>query len=401
MASPDIISNTRVEALPIMAAIEDRRTRTAPSHSLIAQRYELGQSLAHGGMATIWRGWDRRLCRPVAIKTLREEDLGDAVAHARLRREALVCAALSHPHIVEVHDLIEEDERPYLIMELVEGEDLKRRIYQRGALDPFDALEIGAQICQALTATHLRGVIHRDVKPHNILMARGKHAKLTDFGLALSPLDTDPEDTGVVFGTPEYMAPEQAMGERIVAATDLYGLGVTLYEALAGDAPFRSPSAEETMKRHISTPITPLRTLRPDLAPSIEAVVMQALEKEPARRFVSAQQMEDALSQATHEARRHREVFPVAVASTVQPLGATPFASNLTGMAGAGAAACVADVASAWGADESDPLDLSAYVGWGVKLPEAFWVRLMWAVFALNVMLAIGLILAFALHLSM
>lgn len=387
-----------------MAAIEDRRTRIAPSHALIAQRYELGQSLAHGGMATIWRGWDRRLCRPVAIKTLREDDLGDTVAHARLRREALVSAALSHPHIVEVHDLVEEEGRPYLIMELVEGEDLKRRIYQRGSLDPFDALEIGTQICQALTAAHMRGVIHRDVKPHNILMARGAHAKLTDFGLALSPLDTDPEDTGVVFGTPEYMAPEQAMGERIVAATDLYGLGVTLYEALAGDAPFRSPSAEETMKRHISTPITPLRTLRPDLAPSIEAVVMRALEKEPARRFVSAHQMEEALSEAAYEARRHRDVFPVSTVSTAQPLGATPFTSNMTnvtGVAGAGAAAYVADMASPWGGDDGDPLDLSAYVGWGVKLPEAFWVRLMWAVFALNIMLAIGLILAFALHLSL
>ena len=382
-----------------MAAIEDRRTRTAPSHTLIAQRYELGQSLAHGGMATIWRGWDRRLCRPVAIKTLREDDLGDATAHARLRREALVSAALSHPHIVEIHDLVEDEGRPYLIMELVEGEDLKRRIYQRGALDPFDALEIGAQICQALQATHLRGVIHRDVKPHNILMARGAHAKLTDFGLALSPLDTDPEDTGIVFGTPEYMAPEQAMGERIVAATDLYGLGVTLYEALAGDAPFRSPSAEETMKRHISTPITPLRVLRPDLAPSIEAVVMRALEKEPARRFVSAHQMEEALGEAAYEARRHRDVFAVSTVSTVQPLGATPFAASMTGVTGVMGVAGVADRASAWGSD--DPLDLSAYVGWGVKLPDEFWVRLMWVVFALNVMLAISLILAFALHLSL
>jgi eukaryotic-like serine/threonine-protein kinase len=355
-----------------MAAIEDRRTRTAPTSSLIAQRYELGQPLAHGGMATLWRGWDRRLCRPVAIKTLREDDFFDESLRTRLRREALVSAALSHPHIVEVHDLVEEEGRPYLIMELVEGEDLKRRIVQRGALDPLDALEIARQICLALEASHVRGVIHRDVKPHNILLTVGRRAKLTDFGLALSPLDTIPEHADVVFGTPEYMAPEQAMGEQITAATDLYGLGVTLYEALSGDAPFQTPSAEETMKQHISTPITPLRALRPELPRCIEDVVMRALEKEPGRRFAGAQQMEQALLQASYDARDQRAVFAAP---------AWPAAS---------------DAAYAGGAALAAP-----YASQATRLPDALWVRLMWVVFALNIILAISLLCAFVLHLAM
>ncbi|HEY7848419.1 MAG TPA: serine/threonine-protein kinase [Ktedonobacterales bacterium] len=356
-----------------MAAIEDRRTRTAPTHSLIAQRYELGAPLAHGGMATLWHGWDRRLCRPVAVKTLRDDDLHDESLRTRLRREALVSAALSHPHIVEVHDVVEEDERLYLIMELVEGEDLKRRIAQRGALDPLDALEIAQQMCLALEAAHLRGVIHRDVKPHNILLSTGRHAKLTDFGLALSPLDTTPEQSEVVFGTPEYMAPEQAMGERISAATDLYGLGVTLYEALSGDAPFLTPSAEETMKRHISEPITPLRRLRPELPRSIEAVVMRALEKEPERRYPAAQHMEQALRQAAYDARDVRSVFAAPAWPT--PAKATP----VTGATQRAARA-----------SHHAP-----------ALPDAFWVRLMWVIFALNIMLAISLLCAFVLHLAM
>ncbi|HEX8997274.1 MAG TPA: serine/threonine-protein kinase [Ktedonobacterales bacterium] len=370
-----------------MAAIEDQRARIAPirSATLIAHRYELGQTLALGGMATVWRGWDRRLCRPVAVKTLRQEDLDDATAHTRLRREALVLAALSHPNIVEAHDVVEEDGWPYLIMELVEGEDLKRRIHQRGAIDPLEALGIARQMCEALHAAHLRGVIHRDVKPHNILLTRSRHAKLTDFGLALSPLDTDPEDTSVVFGTPEYMAPEQAMGERVTVSTDLYGLGVTLYEALSGEAPFRSPSAEETMKQHISTPITPLRTLRPDLAPGIEDVVMRALEKEPRRRYASARQMEDALTEAARHYSAARTTFP-APARAKWPTKAAAHDAAIDW--------------ERWADDQRDDTEVRAPAN-GPKLPESFWVRLMWVVFALNVMLAITLVCALVLHLAL
>ncbi len=360
-----------------MAAIEDTRARTAPTHAVIAQRYELGQPLARGGMATLWRAWDRRLCRPVAVKTLRDDDLTDSVAYTRLRREALVSAALSHTNIVEIHDFVEEDGRPFLIMELVEGDDLKRRIYQRGPLDPFDALQIARQICLALQVTHQRGVIHRDVKPHNILLTRSGHAKLTDFGLALSPLDTIPDDSGFVFGTPEYMAPEQAMGERISAATDVYGLGITLYESLVGDAPFQTPSAEETMKQHISMPVTPLRSLRSDVSPGIEEVVMRALEKEPERRYASARQLAEALDAAASEARSRRTVFG---APTWEP---SPEPPALIGL------------------NAAIPARAITSREWASALPDAVWVRLMWVVFALNIMLALTLLCVFVLHMVM
>lgn len=370
-----------VEALPCMAAIEDRRTRTAPDSRVIAQRYTLGHPLAHGGMASVWRGWDRRLFRPVAIKTLREEDMEDESAHARLRREAHVLAALSHPHIVDVHDMIEEDGRPYLIMELVEGEDLKRRIYRHGALEPLDALEIAQQICLALQATHDHNVIHRDVKPHNILLGPERQAKLVDFGLALSPLDSEPEESGVVFGTPEYMAPEQAMGQRITAATDLYGLGVTLYEALTGNAPFRSPSAEETMKRQISAPVTPLRSLRPDLGKGVEAVVMRALEKDADLRYSSARQMEAALGAAVYDARSSRSRFAVSLANLS---ARAPQTSDMAGPL-----------------STYDVMGDDSLIEWETTTPEPLWIRLLWVMIAINIMLAITLLCVLALRVSM
>lgn len=278
--------------------------RTLSARTVIADRYELGRGLATGGMAVIWQAWDRRLCRPVAVKTLRDEDLDDATAFTRLRREALVSAALTSANIIEIYDLVEDEGRPALVLELVEGEDLKRRIRRQGALDPIEALTIGQQVCRALIVSHARNVIHRDVKPHNILLGRDGHAKLTDYGLALSPLDADPDDPSVVFGTPEYMAPEQAMGETITPATDLYALGVTLYEVLTGEVPFQGPSAEETMRNHAEAPITPLRRVRPELAPCVERVVMRALAKDPDRRYASAQAMYEALGQAIEEARQ-------------------------------------------------------------------------------------------------
>lgn len=364
---------TCVEALPGMATIEDRRPPSAAGGALIAQRYELGQPLAHGGMATIWHGWDHRLARPVAVKTLREDRLDDAEAIARLRHEALTLASLTHPNIVSVYDLLEADGSPFLIMELVEGENLRQWMRHHGALDPLDALDIARQICLALQAAHAHGVVHRDVKPHNILLANGPQATLVDFGLALSPRDDGyPEEAGVVLGTPEYMAPEQASGGRVIAATDLYGLGITLYEALAGDAPFRSPSAVEIMRRQIAAPVTPLRQLRPDLPRVVEAVVMRALEKDAGLRFPSAEEMAAALSEAAYDTRVGHDVFALTLS---QPLPTWWAPARERG-------ATVTD----------DALE---------EPEEPAWVRLVWAVVAINIMLAIALLCAIVLRAAM
>jgi serine/threonine-protein kinase len=352
-----------------MATIEDRRVRPVPGATMIAQRYELGQPLAQGGMATIWHGWDHRLARPVAIKTVREDRLDDDEALSRLRREAFVLATLRHPHIVDVYDLLEEDERSYLIMELVEGEDLKQWMRRHGALDPLDALDIARQICLALQKAHTHGVVHRDVKPHNILMTRGPYAKLIDFGLAFSPFDESLEMANMALGTPEYMAPEQAMGGRILATTDVYGLGITLYETLAGDVPFRNSSAMETMRQQVSANVTPLRRLRPDLPKAVETVVMRALEKDAGRRFPSAEEMAGALAEAAADARMRHDAFTFALS---QPI--TPWRPRV----------------DLWG-DELVASEASEAL-------EPHWAQALWAVIAVNIMLAIAVLCAIVLR---
>lgn len=358
-----------------MAIIEDRRVRQVSGATLIAQRYELGQPLAQGGMATIWHGWDHRLARPVAIKTVREDRLDDEEALARLRREAFVLASLAHPHIVEIYDLLEVDERSYLIMELIEGEDLKRWMRHHGALDPLDALDIARQICLALQQAHAHGIVHCDVKPQNILMARGPYAKLIDFGLAYSPDDHALEGASVALGTPEYMAPEQAMGGRILAATDVYGLGVTLYETLAGDVPFRTASAMETMRQQVSADVPPLRRLRPDLPKAVEAVVMRALEKDAERRFSSAEEMAGALAEVAVDARMAHDASTFALS---EPLTLWPQRADL------------------W-SDEA----LAEDVGGAEETPEPRWVKPLWVVIAVNIMLAIAVICALIIRASM
>ncbi|HEX8732823.1 MAG TPA: serine/threonine-protein kinase [Ktedonobacterales bacterium] len=352
-----------------MTTLEDRRPLPVTGGALIAQRYELGQPLAQGGMATIWHGWDRRLARPVAVKTPRDDRLEDDGAIARLRHEALTLASLAHPNIVSVYDLLEVDGRPFLIMEMVEGEDLKHWMRRHGALDPLDALDIARQVCLALQAIHTHGIVHRDVKPHNILLTRGPYATLVDFGLALSPRDAGyPEEAGVVLGTPEYMAPEQAMGGQVIAATDLYALGITLYEALAGETPFRSPSAMEIMRSQVSAPITPLRQVRPDLPRVVEAVVMRALEKDAGQRFPSAEGMAKALSQAAYDARLQHDALTFSLPQSL-PAWWPP---------ASGRAAESLDEAD----EESEPL----------------WVRLIWVVVAINIMLALTLLCAIVLR---
>lgn len=355
-----------------MAIIEDQRVRLAPGGALIARRYELGQPLAQGGMATIWHGWDHRFARPVAIKTLRADRLEDDEALARLRREAFVLASLTHPHIVDVYDLLEEGERSYLIMELVEGEDLKRLLRHHGALEPLNALDIARQVCLALQLAHAHGVVHRDVKPHNILLARGPYAKLIDFGLAYSPLVPSTEEAGVALGTPEYMAPEQALGGHILAATDVYGLGVTLYETLAGDVPFRNPSALETMRQQVSADVIPLRRLRPELPKAVESVVMRALEKDAGRRFPSAEEMAEALDEAAANARAGQDDITFSLS---QPMTLWRPRADIRGD----------DVA----ANDVEEVD---------DAPESPWAQALWVVIAVNMMLAIAILCAIVLR---
>lgn len=305
--------------------------------ALIAGRYSLGSQLGAGGAAVVWRGWDAREGLAVALKSPHMESadesgrshgaspnktspnklsprrMADAVSPAELRwrleREGRIMATLSHPHIARVYEYLEVEGRPWLALELIEGMDLWRAASERGPFLLRDALDVGRQVCAALAAIHAAGIIHRDIKPRNIILSPDGHATLIDFDLAWSSTLSDNGEPDMVYGTPEYMAPEQALGERITPATDLYALGVTLYELLAGRAPFRSSSADAIMWRHVTEPPPPLRDWRHNLPAPVERAVMRALAKEPRKRYPSAEAMEQALAQAADAARMARAKY--------------------------------------------------------------------------------------------
>ncbi len=290
---------------------------------LIGGRYSLGEPLGSGGAALVRWGWDMSAWRPVALKSPHKEGLnGGATGHKmgaplgsqgiqispaelrwRIEREGRIMAMLTYSHVAQFYDYFESEGRPWLVMEMVEGMDLGRAVKERGPLPMQVALNVGRQMCVALGAIHAAGVIHRDVKPRNIILSSSGHAKLIDFDLAWSSALEDDGDPSMVYGTPEYMAPEQAMGERIAPATDLYGLGVTLYELLAGRAPFHDGPASVIMWRHVAETPPKLREWRHDLPAPIERVVMRALAKDPRRRYPNAEAMGLALAQAEEAAR--------------------------------------------------------------------------------------------------
>ncbi|MFD5267117.1 serine/threonine-protein kinase [Streptomyces sp. NPDC058335] len=252
---------------------------------VIAGRYRLEARLGRGGMGIVWRATDRLLGRRVAVKELVQDDsLSTDQARARrdrTLREARAVAQLSHPHIIVVHDVVEEDERPYIVMELIEGGSLADRIAERGPIDPREAARIGADLLGALRAAHAAGVLHRDIKPANVLVdsATGR-AVLTDFGIAQVAGATTLTETGSFVGSPEYTAPERMSGERTGPASDLWSLGALLCTALSGESPFRRDSLGGILHAVVFADI---RT--PPQAEPLLPVVRGLLERDPDRRL--------------------------------------------------------------------------------------------------------------------
>lgn len=262
----------------------------------IGGRYELQSYLATGGMAAVYRAWDHRLARPVAVKVLRQLDDAEPLAIERFRREARATAALRSPYIVEVYDFFEEDGCHYLIMELVAGINFKQQIVERGPLPPAHVVAVAMHVCRALQAAHDHGFIHRDIKPQNILLAPDGTAKLTDFGIVHIAQASSFTTGGIVLGTADYISPEQAQGFPLEPTTDIYSLGVVMYEALTGALPFTATTPVGVAMLHATTPPAPIHTVNPAVPSEIERVVMCALRKDPATRYASAREMESALA---------------------------------------------------------------------------------------------------------
>ena len=255
---------------------------------LIADRYELEELVGTGGMSSVFRARDRQLERRVAVKILHEHYASDPEYLERFRREARAVARLSHPNIVTVIDRGDDGRRQYIVFEYVEGENLKELVLQSGRLPVRQALELALAVANGLAFAHDQGLVHRDVKPQNVLLSREGEVKVTDFGIARSlHVDHGVTQTGTVLGTGEYLAPEQASGQPVSAATDVYSLGVVLWELLAGEVPFFGDNFVAVALRHVNEPAPHLRERRPDVSLRLDAAVGRALAKDPVGRFPS------------------------------------------------------------------------------------------------------------------
>ena len=258
---------------------------------LLNDRYQLLESLGRGGMATVYRARDKMLERDVAIKLLRDDYSDNDEFRERFRQEARSAANLSHPNIVTVHDFGFDVGKLFIVMEYVPGADLKTLIRQQGRIAIKDAIFVMVQACAGVGYAHRAGLVHCDVKPHNFLITPDRRVKVTDFGIAraLSSIKHD-EYSDVVWGSPQYFAPEQATGGAPSPASDVYSLGIILYELLTGTLPFVAPTPEELARLHLTATPVLLREYIPDAPVALEQILAKVLAKEPSRRYRTADQ---------------------------------------------------------------------------------------------------------------
>lgn len=260
-------------------------------------RYQLIERVGIGGMAEVYRAHDTVLDRVVAVKVMLPQYAADQTFQARFRQEAASAAKLQSPYIVSIYDwgLDAESDTYYIVMEFLKGTDLKTAIKERGAINQRKAAEIGSQVAQALQVAHEGGIIHRDIKPQNIMIQPDGNIKVMDFGIARAG-DAGLSQTATVLGTAHYISPEQAQGKDLTGLSDVYSLGIVLYEATTGRLPFEGTDSVSVAVKQVNEMPPAPRSINPDIDPVLEAIIMKAMEKDPAQRFANAQEMRQALN---------------------------------------------------------------------------------------------------------
>lgn len=320
------------------------------NETLLGERYRLDELIGRGGMATVWRATDTVLGRQVAVKRLHAGLLSDEEHAERFRREAILVARLSHPNLVHLLDRGEDADGPYLVMELVEGENLKSLVRREGALPPAEAARICAEVGRALVYAQSQGVVHRDIKAQNVLLTSDGGVKLADFGIArLMESDGEPglTRTDMMVGSADYLSPEQADGRPVDARTDVYSLGIVLYECLTGRLPFQGEGFVAVAMKQCSEPLPDPRLLAPTVPDWLAECALRAAEKDPDRRYGDAAGMVAAL-EGGHDGGT--AVMPVPGGGTMPPDGDTarrrrPRRGLLVGVAAAVAAVSIAAIA--------------------------------------------------------
>jgi hypothetical protein len=269
--------------------------RDALTGTLVKGRFRLENKLGSGGMSTVYRAFDQTLERWVAIKMMHREFSTEPDQLERFRREARAAAGLSHPHVVTVIDAGEDDGHPYIVLEYVDGETLKERIRRQGPLPTGEAVAYAIEIGRALEVAHSARLVHRDIKPQNVLLDPDGRAKVTDFGIVRSLEQDGMTVAGRVLGTTDYVSPEQALGEPVSEQSDIYSLGVCLYEMLTGEAPFGGDTHVAVAMKHVREPMPDVRESRPDVSAALAAVVDRATAKERRYRYLRVREMVDDL----------------------------------------------------------------------------------------------------------
>src|SRR5436190_18452423 len=270
--------------------------------TLFDGRYRVIRKLGAGGMANVYLAEDQELGRRVAIKILNERHANDDQFVERFRREAQNAAALAHPNIVSIYDRGEAEGTYYIAMEYLEGGSLKELILSRGPAPVWVAVDYARQILSALRFAHRHGLVHRDIKPHNVLVDAEGHVKVTDFGIARAGASQMTEE-GSIIGTAQYLSPEQARGTQVDQSSDLYSLGIVLYEMLTGSVPFTGDTPVEIAMKHLSAVPQRPSAMRPEIPHDLDMVVLRALAKDPADRYQSAEEMDSDLERVARGLR--------------------------------------------------------------------------------------------------